>query len=95
MKKFVDLGLNILLLTDRDNRPIYRFETSKELSLLTKLIGKLGLVALWKEVKRGLELTLKANNVLNVIPPYKSRLAFDKRTTTRHGLDLKWSAKEQ
>jgi hypothetical protein len=95
LKKFVDLGLNILLLTDRDDRPIYRFETSKELSLLTKLIGKLGLVALRKKVKRGLELTLKANNVLNVIPPYNSRLAFDKRTTTRHGLDLKWSAKEQ
>jgi hypothetical protein len=44
LKKYVDLGLNILLLTDIDDRPIYRFETTKELSLLTKLIGKLALV---------------------------------------------------
>jgi hypothetical protein len=95
LKKYVDLGLNILLLTDIDDRPIYRFETTQELTILTKLIGKLGLVALRKKVKRGIELTLKPNNVLNVIPPYNSRLDFDKRTTTRHGLDLKWSAKEQ
>lgn len=95
IKKYVDLGLNILLLTDVDDCPIYCFETTNELSLLTKLIGKLGIVALRKKVKRGLELTLKPNNVLNVIPPSNSRLACDKRTTTRHGLDLKWSAKEQ
>jgi hypothetical protein len=95
LKKYVDLGLNILLLTDIDERPIYRFETTDELSILSKLIGKLGLVALRKKVKRGSELTLKPNNVLNVIPPYNSRLVGDKRTTTRHGLDLKWSAKEQ
>jgi hypothetical protein len=95
LKKYVDLGLNILLLTNIDDRPIYRFETTNELAILTKLIGKLALVALRKKVKRGSELTLKPNNVLNVIPPYNSCLAFDKRTTTRHDADLKWSAKEQ
>jgi hypothetical protein len=95
LKKYVDLGLNILLIPDIDDRPIYRFETSNELAILTKLIGKLGLVALRKKCKRGMELTLKTNNVLNVIPPYHARLVSDRRTTTRHGLDLKWSAKEQ
>ncbi len=84
MKKYVDLGLNILLLTDIDDRPIYRFETTKELSLLTKLIGKLALVALRKKVKRGSELTLKPNNVLNVIPPYNSWLAADKPVAYTH-----------
>jgi hypothetical protein len=42
-----------------------------------------------------LELTLKSNNILNVIPPSNSCLADDKRITTCHGLDLKWSSKEQ
>lgn len=46
LKKYADLGLNILLLTNINNHPTHHFKTINKLSILAKLIGKLGLVAL-------------------------------------------------